>query len=230
MTFCAAVRPTADEQFFQIIPVAYSLPYSKAKLIAFDFLSPFGIDILNPWKAVSDGVRSIPMDDDLDLTISATLSGLWYEDKLAKVSQLGETQTFQFRRRKVGDPKHQHLVSDELLRELIRLDRRFVREALRCDLKDTKSKPKDEMSNGPFGSLENMFRKVIEASKKVPFELTSLLPKVPRVVDAGRGYFSFTVSVSEFDDYGKRIKELSAALDKRKEDWQKNLSGAFEGF
>ena len=83
MTICAIALPNTTDQFFQIIPISYQMTYSKAKLIGFNMLSPFGVDILNPWEIITDpltgkGYDKIPSDTDLDLTMAVSFEYLHY--------------------------------------------------------------------------------------------------------------------------------------------------------
>jgi len=54
-----------------------TLRQSKAKVVAWDWLSPFGLDLLNPWSIIARGPTGIPRDDDVDVLVS--IQAVWID-------------------------------------------------------------------------------------------------------------------------------------------------------
>ena len=89
MRYCGVLvsesKPTSqgkEVDLVRVIPYGLDLYMSKAKVVAFDLTSPFGIDFLNPWEGITNqfsdnpgkrGVRLIA-DDQIDLTIEHSLT------------------------------------------------------------------------------------------------------------------------------------------------------------
>lgn len=81
MEMCFYLQPTLDEKAFQLKPISVLIRKSKAKLIAFDWLSPFNIDLLTPRTifSKSKGGLKFPKDNDLDLTVQVNLQAIWVD-------------------------------------------------------------------------------------------------------------------------------------------------------
>jgi hypothetical protein len=109
MRFCGDFQKLG-ETLFVIRPYATDLLKSRAKVVAFDATSPFGFDVLNPWELVTDwfgdGPRIPPVDDDVDMIIDMSFSGLRYDEKSGerKVVALGR-RSFERKDIKIGKKK-----------------------------------------------------------------------------------------------------------------------------
>lgn len=200
MRFCAAVIPAANPSFFQIVPLKYELRKSKAKVIAFDLTSPFGIDVLNPWEVITDTVTGdltgIPADNNVDLSLSLTLKSLFVsKGQLKEVSHSHSWKKTNF---KIGNSDDNSILSESVVED--------------CS----------EMDSRPIEEIQKFTIQSLGLNKGV------LLPKVIATKDDPLGVFNLKVAVEEFDAYGERIKELNSQFEKNKETLTKTLTDKLE--
>ncbi|MEE9330497.1 MAG: hypothetical protein V3V30_10200 [Parvularculaceae bacterium] len=227
MTICAIALPNTTDQFFQIIPISYQMTYSKAKLIGFNMLSPFGVDILNPWEIITDpltgkGYDKIPSDTDLDLTMAVSFEYLHYtgeNDEL--VTTAVSPNTFDVKGLKVTGKPYQGRFSafNKFVADMNKEDDTGAGGyEFECNDETTPEQIADYRDKIMGLPLDNFPRMRLGSGAKI-------FPSSPRVMgDFGNGNFMIKVEVTEFDDYGKRIGEVSKAFDQNKSSLQQKLT------
>lgn len=231
MTACFIALPGSTDAFFHLIPVSYELNYSKAKLIAFDLTSPFGVDILNPWEIVTDplfgdGYELPPTDRDLDLRISVTLDNLSYDKdgKLAATSRAAEP--IDLKGVQVSPPtdgKGRYFPAYE----------KFLAAVEGPDSKAFEFSCNAEASPEKIAALRD---KILDFGAD-DFRVMTLMaggrafPSPKRALPKGESNANFLVKalVEETDNYGARVKELNAKFDKQKGGVQKSISDLIDG-
>ena len=225
MSVCAIALPGRSDDFFYLFPVSYQMRYSKAKLVAFDLLSPFGVDLLNPWEIVTqtlagDGLDLPPMDNDVDLTLAVSFEYLSYNNDNKLTSATIGPNTFDLKRVKVtGKPVSGYFPTYRKF-----LAAKGERFSLPCD--ETSDTPaiasvRDEIMKLPLTDIDRM--RLGSAAK--------LFPSTPRAFggNSGNGNFMMKVEITEFDDYGGRVREVSDAFDQNEESLTKKLTDLFDG-
>lgn len=199
MELCLKVEPTLDNTAFQIKPIHIVIRKAKAKLIAFDWLSPLGFDLLAPWTIFKNDWSTL-FDNDVDLKVQFTLYGVWVDEKQKGHTDLLASQEIRFPNTKLGDEgiKFVDFSADSTCDKVVE----------RTDLKPT------------------------PAAQKNPF-MGQLFQAVPRsVIDEkqgvyGTGNFILTILVTEYDQFGERVKELGTKIEEHKTDWTKKIMEAF---
>lgn len=200
MELCLQVYPTLDKTAFEIKPVSVVVRKAKAKLIAFDWFSPFGFDLLAPWTALK-GDWSTLYDNDVDLRVQFTLTAVWVDEKQKGHSEVVATSEFKLQNTKLGEP-------------IWYVDRSSPQDTDNCEL---------------------IVKKELTVSKgSAPFR-GQLFQAVPRSVVKiakdqeifGTGNFILNIIVTEYDQFGERVKELGTKIEENKSDWTKKILEAF---
>ncbi|MEQ8230695.1 MAG: hypothetical protein RLW61_10830 [Gammaproteobacteria bacterium] len=207
MRFCAVVRRVAgEEQFFYLEPFGLEFNYSKVKVVALDWLSPFGIDLLNPWEILTDRFSDsrktgMSNDHDIDLTLEVSFDNLVYSSSSKKVEtvSLGSNQ-IRFR----DVPVAGVFAKQGSGLNGLKADRGEAFQAASEQAAQTRV---------AYGSVGNR----------------ALIFSVPQPSSSGSSaqHFSVTVTATEIDDFGSRIKELSEQFESNREGLQKAVLDAF---
>lgn len=204
MRYCAIVIDLGD-RFFAIKTIGKSLYYSKAKVVAFDVLSPFGFDLLNPWELVTDWFGEGPKfiaDDDIDMTINLAMTNI------------------------VFDTKKNAAVETEIGKREIKFEK----------LAMTETEQDDECTTDKFNK-ESVITKSIRDSKDLIKELKKnganldslpiFLKPQPAIQNGNQIFLNVSVNVTEMDDFGTRVKELSEKFKSERPGIEGRLNGAF---
>lgn len=227
MTACVIALPGSVDNFFYIIPVSYELNYAKAKVVAFDLTSPFGVDILNPWEIVTDplfngGYELPPGDDDIDIKMSVSLENMFFD----KVGKLNVTNTaaeaFDLKAAKMRSGS-QYFAAYQSFLDKLGPDRSQPYE-LSCDA-DASALQIAELRDRIFAlRIDSAERILLTAAGRA-------FPSPKRAVATGDSNANFLVRVvvEETDEYGARIKELTTAFEKEKPTVQKGLTDFLNG-
>jgi len=214
MTFCAATIPARDPSFFQIVPLQYELQNSKAKVVAFDLTSPFGIDIFNPWEVITDTVtgqlKGIPADNAIDMNISITLTSHFISSNSLKEAK--HTHAWKDSGVKIGSTwRNKDIPQDMLTRAAYGTEADADDEFYCKVLSDLNAPQISQAITGALGYNTGIF-----------------FPKVVTSNDESTGVFNLEVAITEFDAYGERINELSTSFTKNKEDITKQITETLE--
>lgn len=231
MSACFVALPTSTDAFFHLVPVSYSLRRSKAKIVAFDLTSPFGVDILNPWEILTDPIMNggydlPPTDNTLDVSISARLANPHY-DKEGKLG-LGVSKTeepFTLKAARVGDNSAGLFAGFKTLQskkpELASLD-------ATCGAGEATTGQIRKLRAALMGlKLDDIDRIAFASSGRI-------FPSPKRAIATedgavGNGVFTLKIAVDEVDDYGARIKEVHGAFSKEKDGLQEQLTDFLDG-
>ncbi|HXI87367.1 MAG TPA: hypothetical protein VNH64_07910 [Parvularculaceae bacterium] len=238
MRICAIVLPSQTDDFVSVVPVSYAYRYSKAKLIGFNLLSPFGVDVLNPWEAVTNsfsgkGYRLPPADRDVDASMQIGFEHMFFDKgavkleptntetyKLPKVAITGKLVTRYF-------PNYLKF-KEEILENSSKTRKPAFDADLPCD--DTASLEaisnlRDRiMTNVP---LDNFARMQLEASGN-PFQSPRRAFNSSTRWPRGNANFTLNVLVTETDDFGARIVEINKTLEAEGEKPESDLSKFLE--
>ncbi len=266
LSVCAIALPNPDSSFIYIVPVSYSVNYTKAKLIGFDLLSPFGVDLLNPWEILSDplsgeGFKGIPADNDLDIKVGVGFDFLHYDENGNVRTTSTEVKTFDIKNVQLGQsqlfPAFKTFIEETELKNFIEVksestetdnSTKFMN-FLNRDFKKTESDDSDTITKNTFelncagdSGSENvaLLRDIVyyyihntKYDHPSVFKLFSQSKSFPiakrAFANRGNGNFVLKVEISEFDDYGERINEISDAFETKKDSWQENLSDLLNG-
>lgn len=200
MRFCAAIEAIdKNEKFFALRPYGIDFHNSKAKVIAFDMLSPFGFDLLNPWELITDWFGDgpkFPADNTVDLVVKVEFQNLILdtETKQPKVIPLG-VREFRFKGIELQNAANE----DESENALIKNS---------CDGYD---------GTPPTGNLEKLDLKTVMAFP-APTETGS-----PDTI------YNVSVTVTEVDEFGERVKDLSDTFKENRPAVQNQLNDLFSG-
>lgn len=229
ISICAIALPTPNDQFFYLAPVAYSMRYSKAKLIAFDMLSPFGVDILNPWEIITDpltgaGPTLPPADNDIDVTAAVTFDYLHYDKEGKIASTKVGPQSFEVKGARVsGKPTNGYFSAYN----------RFRKDVLNANEGNYEFTCGTQTTGNDIATLRD---RILDISPTNIHRLrlgsdAKLYASAPRETGnvQDNGNFMLTVEVTEFDSYGERIKEINSAFDENKSGIQETLTNILEG-
>ncbi len=229
ISICAIALPTPNDQFFYLAPVAYSMRYSKAKLIAFDMLSPFGVDILNPWEIITDpltgaGPTLPPADNDIDVTAAVTFDYLHYDKEGKITSTKVGPQSFEVKGARV---------SGKTTNGYFSAYNRFRKDVLNANEGNYEFTCGTQTTGNDIATLRDQ---ILDISPTNIHRLrlgsdAKLYASAPRETgdDQDNGNFMLTVAVTEFDSYGERIKEINSAFDENKSSIQETLTNILDG-
>ncbi|MEQ9559802.1 MAG: hypothetical protein RIG67_28845 [Rhodospirillales bacterium] len=206
MSLCMLVDVLPSAQsVFRLRPYSLTFVSSKAKVVVFDLLSPFGFDLLNPWELVTDWFQGGPklvQDDDVDLTIDVKVTNLILEKQsnLMKTVELGSL-SLPLKKTKMATPP---TVPDHTAPGI-------------------RTRPCDEQN----------FDDLIKSNGSMAagtLNFDGFMPR-PRKISEGDTAELFTVSVNvtEVDDFGARVKELGEKFKEKKEGFQEQLNNLFAG-
>jgi hypothetical protein len=223
ITICGVALPGQEDAFFFLVPVSYSMNYTKAKLVGFDLTSPFGVDLLNPWEIVTDplsgqGFNFGPKDNDVDLNLAITFEYLHFTDDSLATTKVGP---YTVTSRSVSlNPQKRAGYFDGYSAFLKSQDNAFQ---LPCNEQTTIEDIavlRDRIQDLKFDDAPRM---QLAARAK-------LFPSPKRAFDDGKrgnGNFTMKVQATEFDSYGNRVKEVSDAFESKKESTQQKLTNFF---
>lgn len=200
MEFCALVVPTLDKTAFRIFPAYLQVHRAKAKLIGFDWLAPFGFDLLAPWTIFQNKLRLT--DNDVDVTIDLDIHGVWVDKEQKAHNESLAKQQLKF----TGVVLNQNDGGGTLL------------------LKTKKGAPKLTCDN----ISDYMVSDVILTDTESNAVLYQAVPRSQYPGGStlvGTGNFILKVLVTEYDDYGNRIKDLGNKLEDNKDSITKALTG-----
>lgn len=229
MAACFIAIPGSTDAYFYIVPVAYDIPYAKAKMVAFDLTSPFGVDVLNPWEIITDPLingayEAPPKDKDIDLKFSVSLQNLYFD----KDGKLGVTNI-------AADPVSLKNVEVGKINGEEKRDgyfpayRKFQKAAgenfaYRCD---------DAATPEALATLRD---KIVDLGADNATVMTLIAggrafasPKPALPDRKTNANFLVRVAVEETDEFAARVKELNAAFEKEKPTIQKGLSDFLDG-
>ncbi|MEQ8226814.1 MAG: hypothetical protein RIA64_01920 [Rhodospirillales bacterium] len=207
MSYCLRIDPVAgsDGKLFQVAPIALDFHYSKAKVVAFDLLSPFGVDVLNPWEVVTnlfkdDGVRLIN-DDDVDLTLSLKVDNLRLNTKNNTI----ETTNLA----KLEFPTYKKL-------------------KMRSAEDERTSDKTDAITKVKCGSQSELIAAYNASTPAGPTaDATRYFAAPDRIGNVS--IVTITVNATEVDDFGERVKQLGEKFKSEKAGFQERLSNTFSG-
>ncbi|MGV6801414.1 MAG: hypothetical protein ACWA5L_05775 [bacterium] len=224
MAVCTMALPGRTDNIFYLIPISYQMTYSKAKLIGFDLTSPFGVDLLNPWEIITDpisgqGFNLPPSDNTVDMTMAVSFEYLSFGYDGVQSITAGP-DTFDVKGAKVtGKPVTGYFPAYK----------NFIREMgsayeLPCDAGTDETDIaalRDKIMTLPMTNINRM--RLSSGAK--------LYPVAPRAMGNGHGNGNFMIKVemTEFDDYGDRIQEVSGAFDRSAPSLQEQLTDFFDG-
>ena len=224
MSICAIVLPGRSDGFFYVVPVSYQMQYSKAKLIGFDLMSPFGVDVLNPWEIVTNpltgkGYSGLPADTDLDMEIAVGFRYLHYLGNGEVTSTMVGPQNFTLKNVPVtGRPSTGYFPSYQKF---------FAKKGgdfeLTCHADQSVEAIADLRDRILALSLTDGDRMQLVSGARN-------YASAPRAngPNSGNGNFTLKVAVTELDDYGKRVEEISSAFDQSKGDARGAISSWFD--
>lgn len=224
MSICAIVLPGRSDGFFYVVPVSYQMRYSKAKLIGFDWMSPFGVDVLNPWEIVTNpltgkGFSGLPADSDLDMEIAIGFKYLHYLANGEVTSTEVGPQNFALKNVPVtGQPATGYFPNYQKF---------FAKKGgefeLTCHADQSVEAIADVRDRILALSLADGDRMQLVSGARN-------YASAPRAhgPSSGNGNFTLKVAVTELDDYGKRVEEISSAFDQSKGDARNTISSWFD--
>ncbi|MCA9469572.1 MAG: hypothetical protein KC643_29580 [Nitrospira sp.] len=190
------VLPTADGTAFRLKPVFLQIEKAKAKLAAFTLLDPLS------WFSDSD--------NDLDLTVSVKMQALWRNEKGdMEFKDLGEGE-FKINKVKLGKAYMNNVPGAEFIGKLFPMP-------IRSYIGKTVEPGQIQLiEKTTIGSLKLTG---INHPKGLPapsgYEWVNV---TDRVNVFGFGNIVVSVLVTEFDDYGKKVKEIASKLENNKEE------------
>jgi len=200
MKFCGRFQVIDPiSKIFIVKPYAIDLYKTKAKIVAFDLTSPFGIDLLNPWEVVTDWFGDSPPriinDNKIDLNIGISFTNFTIDKKdgSAKIVNLG-SQTFPFNNLKAGAPNDMNSESNIVKNSCEDFDpysRIDVRDSDAADMQAIMISPK---------TVSNQSKHTI---------------------------FGVTMKITEVDEFSKRVKELDSTFKSQRPGIQNQLNNLF---
>ncbi len=227
MSLCMIALPGSVDNFFYLIPVSYTLNYAKAKVVAFDLTSPFGVDILNPWEIVTDplfngGYVLPPGDDDIDMKVSVSLENMFF-DAAGKLNVTNTSaEAFDIKGARMGEGSRYFAAYQAFLGRLG--SPRSKEFELNCGA---------DTAAADIASLrDRIFSLRIDSAERISLTAAGRAfpsPKRAVAADKSNANFLLRVVVEETDEYGARIKELAAAFEKEKPTVQKGLTDFLDG-
>ena len=88
MELCFELDPTRANTAFELKLTDLVMRQSKVKIVAWDWLSPFGLDLLNPWSIFTRGPKGIPRDNDVDVTALVSIQAVWLAGQKVHVEEI----------------------------------------------------------------------------------------------------------------------------------------------
>lgn len=217
MRFCALIVKGDDQgKFFSLVPYAIDFHFSKAKVVAFDGLSPFGFDLLNPWEFVTDWFSEGPKlfnDENVDMTIEISISNLIYDEKTKKPKtiDLGKRE-LNFKKLKMQSPDEEKQNSNPIIKATCG---KFMND-------------KDEQNVTDINKQVNEKESSIQQGKNLDFRTFFATP-APSSKNSNMTFYTVNVKVTEVDDFGARVKELGKTFSSEKQGIQDKFTNMFTG-
>jgi hypothetical protein len=229
------IEPTKDGTAFQLKPSYVHLERAKAKLARFALLDPFS------WFSGAD--------KDLDLTVNLKMHAVWRDEQLkVHVQDLAEGE-FKIPNIKLNDqyggadkppvpgggfngklfpmPARSFLGEEVVKEELRLLDFRGLSAQLN-KLIPPEGMPLGEWQSKPFSEQLSALKIEKETTRQAPTGMQWYKSPGQSPV-LGLGNFVVTILVTEYDDYGKKVKETSEQVSKQKGDVVKAVKEALGG-
>ncbi len=234
------VIPTIDGTAFQVKPSYVNVERAKAKLASFALLDPFS------WFSGSD--------NDLDLTVNLKMHAVWRDKKLkVHVQDLAEGE-FKIRNVKLGakygGDGNPPVPGGDFSGKLFPMPGRsflgemLVREDKLLNLQDLNAEvansipPNDISLKDWQDRVKYPFEEKLAALKIIDEGISMSKEDAPpgmkwfKLADRspvlGLGNIVVTILITENDDYGKKVKETSEKVGKRKDDVVKAVKEALE--
>ena len=225
ISVCGIVLPGQDSKFFFMVPVSYNLEKTKAKLVGFDLTSPFGVDLLNPWELLTNPLSGKPLslgpkDDDLDLTLSVSFDYLSYTDEGLATKTI-EPKSLKY-----------NAISLRPQDGIFESFARFAQPNL-IDTRPLFCSSEHAETTDNMVALRDYILENFEPDSTAYMQLvaqSALFPSPPRAflneldISSGNANVTMKLQVTEFDNFGKRVQEVSGAFDEEKEDLQSQLT------
>jgi len=230
------VLPTKDDTAFRLKPSYLHLERAKAKLASFALLDPFS------WFSSAD--------KDLDLTVNLKMHAVWRDEKLnVHVQDLAEGE-FTIRNAKLGEQYDEtgtqrvpggnfngklfpmparSFLGEAIVKQDMLLNQQGLNEQVLSMIPKRGIALQDWQRKSSAEKLEAFGYTGTDAvpNKGNAPAGTQWYPELPvRSPVLGLGNFVVTILVTEYDDYGKKVKEISEQVGKQKEDVVKAVKEA----
>ena len=197
MTYCLALSsPTSDKNnnLWVVTPYGGTLNESKSKVVAFNLLSPFGFDIFNPWELVTN----------------------WFDKdnwpKLLNDNDLDLTINFNLGTSKLSKAK-------EKIESVNQIETSYAYKNIKLGSTDFVGET-NVCGNSPE-EFSTALAALPPASEK---ELSSgqfIIEPPPIIGDMG--IVSGSITVTEVDEFGEKVKQFGEQFDSDKDDIKKKI-------